>query len=91
MDKDDVEDERLLGPRGSEAEEEDEDDEDLEDAAARQRRLLEDVAARGGRRRPRPVLSEAAPESEFNLPPSIASAGVQPVTGRAAVYAAGCL
>ncbi|KAK9827643.1 hypothetical protein WJX81_002537 [Elliptochloris bilobata] len=74
----DDEDERLLGPSGSDADldaEEDDEDQDPEEAARRQRRLLEDVAARGGRRRPLPVLSEAAPESEYNLPPSVASAG----------------
>ncbi len=75
----DEEDERLLGPSGSDEEGGDEspesDAEDPEQAAARGRRLLEAVAARRGRRQPLPVLSEAAPESEFNLPPSVASAG----------------
>ena len=78
-DAEDEEDERLLGPSGSDDDDgagEEGEDEDPEAAAARQRRLLEDVAARGGRRRPLPVLSEAAPESEYNLPPSVASAGV---------------
>lgn len=77
-DPEDEEDERLLGPSGSGDEEgagDEGEDEDPEAAAARQRRLLADVAARGGRRRPLPVLSEAAPESEYNLPPSVASAG----------------
>jgi len=76
----DEEDARLLGPSGSDEEEGGESpdsdaEEDPEQAAARGRRLLEALAARGGRRQPLPVLSEAAPESEFNLPPSVASAG----------------
>jgi len=64
----DEEDERLLGPSGSDEEGGDESPEsDAEDP--------EQAAARRGRRQPLPVLSEAAPESEFNLPPSVASAG----------------